>query len=163
MASIRDDFSVQAVGQGLLVALVGYASSVAVVIQGLTAVGASVPQVASALVVARHRQGHRGDRLELVDADADLDRRGRRRASRSSRPSGAVSGGFPAAVAAFMAVGALIMLTGPVVAARPARRRDPQVRSRAACWPAFCSSSASRRSSRSARCRCLPARCWRPG
>jgi predicted benzoate:H+ symporter BenE len=41
MTSIRADFSVQALGQGLLVALGGYASSVAVVIQGLTAVGAS--------------------------------------------------------------------------------------------------------------------------
>ena len=51
MAGIRTDFSVQALGQGLLVALVGYASSVAVVIKGLTAVGATVGQVASALVL----------------------------------------------------------------------------------------------------------------
>src|SRR6266699_3533772 len=50
MSRIRTDFSVQALGQGLLVALVGYASSVAVVIQGLAAVGATVGQIASALV-----------------------------------------------------------------------------------------------------------------
>jgi benzoate membrane transport protein len=37
MAGFRDDFSMQALGQGLLVALVDYASSVAVVIQGLAA------------------------------------------------------------------------------------------------------------------------------
>jgi len=50
MTGIRSDFSLQALGQGLLVALVGSASSVAIVIQGLTAVGASVGQIASALV-----------------------------------------------------------------------------------------------------------------
>jgi len=41
MASIRDDFSGQALGQGLLVALVGYASSVAIVIQAEADSGAS--------------------------------------------------------------------------------------------------------------------------
>src|ERR1051325_8162302 len=51
MAGIREDFSVQALGQGLLVALVGYASSAAILIQGLMAVGARVSQVASALVM----------------------------------------------------------------------------------------------------------------
>ena len=111
MTSIRDDFSVQAVGQGLLVALVGYASSVAVVIQGLTAVGATVPQVASALVVLGLAKG-----IVAVALSWSL----RMPISIAwTTPGmallatiGAVEGGFAAAVAAFIAVGALIMLTG---------------------------------------------------
>jgi len=111
MASIREDFSVQALGQGLLVALVGYASSAAILIQGLVAVGASVPQVASSLVMM-------GILLGVVAIT--LSWRLRMPISIAwSTPgmallatTGAVAGGFPAAVAAFIVVGALIMLTG---------------------------------------------------
>jgi benzoate membrane transport protein len=111
MTRIRTDFSVQALGQGLLVPLVGYASSVAVVIQGLTAVGASVGQIASALVAF-------GALMGLVTIVAS-------RVTRMPIPiawttpglallatTGAVAGGFPAAVGAFIAAGVLIMLTG---------------------------------------------------
>ena len=111
MAGIRDDFSVQALGQGLLVALVGYASSVAVVIQGLAAVGASVSQIASALVVIGIANG-------LVAIAASWMMRMPISIAWSTpgmallATTGAVAGGFPAAVAAFIAVGALIMLTG---------------------------------------------------
>lgn len=111
MTSIRTDFSVQALGQGLLVPLVGYASSVAVVIQGLTAVGASVGQIASALVAF-------GVLMGLVTIVSSW-------ATRMPIPiawttpglallatTGAVAGGFPAAIGAFIAVGVLIMLTG---------------------------------------------------
>jgi benzoate membrane transport protein len=109
--AIRQDFSLQALGQGLLVALVGYASSVAVVIQGLIAVGATVSQVASALVVLGIAKGVVATvlswslRMPISIA--------------WSTPGlallatiGAVDGGFPAAVAAFIVVGALIMVTG---------------------------------------------------
>ena len=111
MAGIRDDFSVQALGQGLLVALVGYASSAAILIQGLLAVGASVTQVASALVVI-------GIALGLVAIAASWTMRMPISIAWSTpgmallATTGAVAGGFPAAVAAFMTVGALIMLTG---------------------------------------------------
>ena len=111
MAGFRDDFSVQALGQGLLVALVGYASSVAVVIQGLAAVGASVSQIASALVVIGIATG-------LVAIAASWTMRMPISIAWSTpgmallATTGAVAGGFPAAVAAFMVVGALIMLTG---------------------------------------------------
>lgn len=124
MASIREDFSAQALGQGLLVALVGYASSVAILIQGLVAVGASVSQIASALVMIGILKG--------VVAIA-LSWRLRMPISIAwSTPGmallatiGAVAGGFPAAVAAFIVVGALIMLTalwtplGRLIAAIP--------------------------------------------
>ncbi|MEJ5913965.1 benzoate/H(+) symporter BenE family transporter [Pseudokineococcus sp. 1T1Z-3] len=46
----RHDLSAQAVGAGVSACLVGYASSVAVVVAGLTAVGASTAQVSSALL-----------------------------------------------------------------------------------------------------------------
>jgi benzoate membrane transport protein len=111
MAGIRDDFSVQALGQGLLVALVGYASSVAVVIQGLAAVGASVSQIASGLVVIGIANG-------LVAIAASWMMRMPISIAWSTpgmallATTGAVAGGFPAAVAAFIVVGALIILTG---------------------------------------------------
>ena len=122
--SILDDFSVQALGQGLLVALVGYASSVAIVIQGLVAVGASVSQIASALVMIGILNG-----LVAIALSWWL----RMPISIAwSTPGmallatiGAVAGGFPAAVAAFIVVGALIMLTalwtplGRLIAAIP--------------------------------------------
>ena len=124
MAGIRDDFSVQALGQGLLVALVGYASSVAVLIQGLLAVGATVAQVASALIVIGILKG-------LVATVLSWSLRMPISIAWSTpgmallATIGAVAGGFPAAVAAFMAGGALIMLTalwsplGRLVAAIP--------------------------------------------
>jgi len=111
MAGIRDDFSVQALGQGLLVALVGYASSAAILIQGLMAVGASVSQVASALVMI-------GIFMGIVAAALSWSLRMPISIAWSTpgmallATTGAVAGGFPAAVAAFIAVGALIMLTG---------------------------------------------------
>jgi benzoate membrane transport protein len=111
MTSMRRDFSVQALGQGLLVPLVGYASSVAVVIQGLTAVGASVGQIASALVAF-------GVLMGLVTIVSSW-------VTRMPIPiawttpglallatTGAVAGGIPAAIGAFIAAGVLIMLTG---------------------------------------------------
>src|SRR5215468_1401692 len=111
MRTIRDDFSAQAMGQGLLVALVGYASSVAIVIQGLLAVGASVEQVACALVVLGFALGIVAIvlcwwlRMPISIAWSTP-------GMALLATTGAVAGGFPAAVAAFIVVGALIMLTG---------------------------------------------------
>src|ERR1043166_7230775 len=111
MAGIRDDFSVQALGQGLLVALVGYASSVAIVIQGLLAVGAGVPQIASALVVIGIAMGVVAIALSWwlrMPISIAWSTPGMALLA----TTGAVAGGFAAAVGAFIAVGALIMLTG---------------------------------------------------
>jgi benzoate membrane transport protein len=60
MASIRADFSIQALGQGLLVVLVGSASAAAVVIRGLAAVGATVSQIAHADPSRRYIAGISG-------------------------------------------------------------------------------------------------------
>jgi benzoate membrane transport protein len=109
--SLRQDFSIQALWQGLLVALVGYASSVAVVIQGLAAVGASVTQIASGLVVLGIAKG-------IVAIAASWWTRMPISIAWTTpglallATIGTVSGGFPAAVGAFIAVGLLIMLTG---------------------------------------------------
>lgn len=103
--------STQAAGTGILVALVGYASSVAVVIQGLTAVGASPAQVVSALLAVGLAMG--------VPAML-LSRWSRMPVSVAWTTPGmallaggtAVEGGFAAAVGAFLITGGLIMLAG---------------------------------------------------
>ena len=108
--SFAADFSSQGAIQGLIVAIVGYASSVAILIKGLAAVGASEAQIASALLFVGLTKGLASIVLSL----------------RSRMPisvawttpgmallaaTGAVAGGFPAAVGAFIIVGALIIIT----------------------------------------------------
>jgi len=96
---------------GLLVALVGYASSVAVVIQGLSAVGATTDQITSALVAVGFSMGVVAMALSL---------RARMPISIAwSTPglallaaTGPVQGGFAAAVGAFIATGLMIMAAG---------------------------------------------------
>ncbi|MGF7176412.1 benzoate/H(+) symporter BenE family transporter [Azospirillum doebereinerae] len=103
--------SFPAAGTGLLVALVGYASSVAVVIQGLAAVGADTAQITSGLVAVG---------LSMGLAAIVLATRQRKPISVAwTTPgmallaaTGPVAGGFPAAVGAFLTVAALVMLTG---------------------------------------------------
>jgi len=109
--SLRSDISVQAVTTGLLVALVGYASSVAIVIQGLRAVGASTPEIASALVLLGIGKG-------LVAIALSLFTRMPVSIAWSTpglallAATGPVAGGFPAVVGAFVLTGVLIVLAG---------------------------------------------------
>lgn len=109
---------------GVVTALVGFTSSFAVVLTGLTAVGATHPQAASGLLA-----------LSLTMGLACIVLAWRYRmpiTSAWSTPgaallaaSGAVEGGWPAAVGAFLIVAALILLTalvpqiGSVIAAIP--------------------------------------------
>ncbi|MBK3731857.1 benzoate/H(+) symporter BenE family transporter [Azospirillum brasilense] len=103
--------SLRAVGAGLLAALVGYASSVAVVIHGLTAVGASTEQVVSGLVLLGFAMGltamglslHRRKPISIAWTTPGM---------ALLAATGAVEGGFPAAVGAFVATGVLIVLAG---------------------------------------------------
>jgi benzoate membrane transport protein len=108
-ARLRADFSASAAVQGLVVAIVGYMSSVAILIKGLAAVGASEAQIASALLFVGITKGFAAMILSL-----------------SSRmpisvawttpglvllgTTGAVSGGFPAVIGAFLVTGALIVI-----------------------------------------------------
>ncbi|MHA7065744.1 benzoate/H(+) symporter BenE family transporter [Azospirillum argentinense] len=104
-------FSLRAVGAGLLAALVGYASSVAVVIHGLTAVGAGTEQVVSGLVLLGFAMGltamglslHRRKPISIAWTTPGM---------ALLATTGAVEGGFAAAVGAFMATGVLIVLAG---------------------------------------------------
>ncbi|GAA4253054.1 benzoate/H(+) symporter BenE family transporter [Azospirillum formosense] len=103
--------SLRAVGAGLLAALVGYASSVAVVIHGLTAVGASTEQVVSGLVLV-------GLAMGLTAMGLSLHRRKPISVAWTTpgmallAATGAVEGGFAAAVGAFVVTGVLIVLAG---------------------------------------------------
>lgn len=100
-----------AVAAGLLAAFVGYASSVAVVIQGLAGVGATAAQVATGLFALGFAKGIMSVLLSL---------RTRMPISVAwSTPgaallagSGALAGGFAEAVGAFLLVGALVVLAG---------------------------------------------------
>jgi benzoate membrane transport protein len=124
MRNFRDDLSVQAVGQGLLVALVGYASSIAVVISGLTAVGASTGQVASALLALGLAMGIVAITL-AVSTRMPVSIAWSTPGMALLATIGAVPAGFPAAAGAFIAVGLLIMATalwsplGRLIAAIP--------------------------------------------
>ncbi len=105
------DLSLPAVSAGLLAGFVGFASSFAVIIRGLTAVGATQEQAASGLMAVSIAMGLCGVLLSLT-----------RRLPISvawSTPgaallatSGAVPGGFSAAVGAFLLTGALIVAAG---------------------------------------------------
>jgi benzoate membrane transport protein len=105
------DLSGQAVAAGVLAAVVGFASSFAVILRGLAAMGADQAQAASGLMAASMAMGLGGVVLSL---------RTRQPVSVAwSTPgaallasTGAVSGGFGAAVGAFMAANALIVLAG---------------------------------------------------
>jgi benzoate membrane transport protein len=101
----------QAIFAGILAAFVGFASSFAVVLKGLTAVGASPAQAASGLMALAIAMGVCAILLSLW-----------RREPISiawSTPGGALlsssampDGGFPVAVGAFLLSGALIVLAG---------------------------------------------------
>jgi benzoate membrane transport protein len=102
---------VQAVAAGLLAAFVGFASSFAVVLQGLIAVGATRAEAASGLMALAIAMGASG-------VIASLWRRQPISCAWSTpgaallTTSGAPEGGFPVAVGAFLVCGGLIVLAG---------------------------------------------------
>lgn len=105
------DASPQSIGAGLLAAIVGYASSVAVVVHGLAAVGASEGEIGSALAVLCLAMGLCAVCLSLITRmpiSAAWSTPGM--ALLGTLP--ALPGGFGAAVGAFIAAGLMIVLTG---------------------------------------------------
>ncbi|MHC8508524.1 MAG: benzoate/H(+) symporter BenE family transporter [Rhodospirillales bacterium] len=105
------DFSFQALTAGLIAAAVGCGGSFAIVIAGLTAAGASPGQAASGLMAAAMAMGFAGVVIALMTRMPA--------AAAWSTPgaallvsTGAVEGGFAAAVGAFIVSGALIVLAG---------------------------------------------------
>lgn len=109
LAQFRADFSTQAMVQGLIVALVGYTSSVAILIKGLAAVGASEAEIISALLFVGIAKGIAAILLSLLSrmpisvawSTPGLALLG---------ATGAVAGGFPAVVGAFIIAASLIVL-----------------------------------------------------
>lgn len=103
------DFSVSSAVQGLIVALVGFTSSVAILIKGLAHMGASEAQIASALLFVGFAKGiaaivlslHSRMPISVAWSTPGLALLG---------ATGAVAGGFPAVIGAFIATGALIVL-----------------------------------------------------
>ncbi len=100
----------QAAGAGLVAAVVGFASSFAVVLNGLTSVGASPAQAASGLMAASIAMGLCAIvlslklRLPIAIAWSTP--------GAALLASTAVEGGFPAAVGAFITAGVLVVLAG---------------------------------------------------
>ncbi len=110
MMRFWQDFSRQAAMQGVLVAIVGYASSVAIVVQGLKAMGASSEQIASGLFFLGLGKGLVAIGLSLwTRMPISIAWTTPGLALLAVTP--AVQGGFNAAVGAFIVTAVLIILT----------------------------------------------------
>jgi benzoate membrane transport protein len=103
------DFSKQAAMQGLLVAIVGYASSVAIVVQGVKAMGATTEQITSSLLLLGIAKGVVAIGLSLwTRMPISIAWTTPGVALLAVTPM--VAGGFPAAIGAFVVVGLLIVI-----------------------------------------------------
>jgi benzoate membrane transport protein len=103
--------AVQPITAGVITAFVGFASSFAVILKGLTAVGASDAQAASGLMALSIAMGVAGIGLSFwtrMPVSSAWSTPG----AALLAATGAASGGFPAAVGAFLVVGALIVAAG---------------------------------------------------
>ncbi len=104
-------FSLQAASAGLLAAFVGFASSFAVVLQGLLGIGASQAEAASGLMALALAMGLCGVFLSLktrLPVSIAWSTPG----AALLATTGAVEGGFAAAVGAFVMSGVLIVVAG---------------------------------------------------
>ncbi|MFC9357128.1 benzoate/H(+) symporter BenE family transporter, partial [Rhodococcus sp. NPDC057014] len=105
------DSAAQPISAGIVTALVGFTSSFAVVLTGLTAVGANSAQAASGLLALCVTQAlgmlwmSRHYRMPITLAWSTP-------GAALLAGAGTVSGGWPAAVGAFAVVGAAVILTG---------------------------------------------------
>jgi benzoate membrane transport protein len=101
----------QPITAGVISAFVGFASSFAVILRGLDAVGASDAQAASGLMALSIAMGVAGIGLSLwtrMPVSAAWSTPG----AALLAATGAATGGFPAAVGAFLVVGVLIVAAG---------------------------------------------------
>ncbi len=108
---MRPSFPTQPIMAGIITAFVGFASSFAVIIKGLTAVGASDAEAASGLMALSIAMGLAGIGLSVayrMPISAAWSTPG----AALLAATGATSGGFPAAVGAFLVVGLLIVAAG---------------------------------------------------
>jgi benzoate membrane transport protein len=96
---------------GCVTALVGFAGSFAVVIQGLAAVGANGPQAASGLMAAAIAMGLAGVALS-VSLRQPVSAAWSTPGAALLASTGAVAGGWPAAVGAFLIANGLLIAAG---------------------------------------------------
>ena len=103
------------VAAGVVTALVGFTSAIVVVLQGLTAVGATPVQAASGLLAVTILMGL-GSIVLSVTTRMPITVAWSTPGAALLASSGAVDGGWPAAVGAFVVTGALVVATGLVPA-----------------------------------------------
>jgi benzoate membrane transport protein len=108
---MRARFSPQALAAGVLAAFVGFASSFAVIIQGLTGVGASQAEAASGLMALSIAMGICAIVLSLR-SKLPISVAWSTPGAALLATTGPVPGGFAAAVGAFLVTGALIVIAG---------------------------------------------------
>src|SRR3954463_5512569 len=111
MIGMTDRYTLQAAGAGLFAGVIGYCGSVAVVIHGLQAVGASDGQIASGLVAVSILMGACGITLSLwtrMPISVAWTTPGMALLASMQ----ALPGGFPAATGAFIVTAGLILLAG---------------------------------------------------
>ncbi|OUS12556.1 benzoate transporter [Rhodospirillales bacterium 47_12_T64] len=105
------DFSLQSTFMGLLIAFVGFASSFAVVLQGIRAVGASEEQASTALMVLSISMGLSAVVLSLytkIPVSVAWSTPG----AALLATSGVIPGGFPVAVGSFVLCAVLFIIAG---------------------------------------------------
>lgn len=110
-AGMLKDFSISALMMGLLTAFVGFISSFAVIMQGLQAMGASAPEIASALLAQSVAMGV----LAIVFSSwfrMPISIAWSTPGAALLSGISAIEGGFPAVVGAFVVCGVLIVLSG---------------------------------------------------
>lgn len=108
---MKSSISIHAIFAGMLAAFVGFASSFAVVVQGLRAVGATEAEAASGLMALSIAMGLCGIVLSLktrMPVSVAWSTPG----AALLASTGAVAGGFHAAVGAFLVSGAFLLLAG---------------------------------------------------
>lgn len=108
---MQSSFSVQALAAGVLAAFVGFASSFAVILAGLRAVGASQAEAASGLMALSIAMGVCGIYLSLKTRQP-ISIAWSTPGAALLATTGAVEGGFAAAVGAFLVSAALIVVAG---------------------------------------------------
>ena len=108
---MRAAFSIQTLATGVLAAFVGFASTFAVIIQGLTAVGASRAEAASGLMALSISMGVCAIYLSLKTRQP-ISVAWSTPGAALLATSGPVEGGFAVAVGAFVLTAILIVLSG---------------------------------------------------
>ncbi len=111
--SLRADFSSTALAAGMLASFVGFASTFAVIIRGLTAMGASPEQAASGLLAVSVAMGLGGIVLSLLTRQP-ISIAWSTPGAALMASSAQVEGGFAGAIGAFLIAGALIVLAGQI-------------------------------------------------